>query len=732
MVLLAPLCLAPGAAPADAVWSLSRLLNGTGGFVIVGTAGNAGLGLAGAGDVNGDGLGDIAIGAPKASTPGGSFSGRSYVVFGKNDTTNVWLGHVATGTGGFQINGEGAHQYSGTDVAGLGDVNGDGLADIAVVAPSSSLALSNTFNQGFVYVVFGRTSTSLVHLSDVRAGTGGFAVRGPSFLSGASLSSPAGDLNADGLGDFLVGAGNNAYFVYGKTSGTQVELSAVAAGTGGFQMTGGGITAMSLAGDVNGDGVGDWLLGMANLSPLSRNKAGECRLVFGQVPSGPINLMLVGGSIPGLWIPGAAAGDYTGCSVSSAGDINGDGLADIVVGARRALAPTDPYTRDPGRAYVIHGVAGPYGGGIVLSSIVAGTEGFAVTGHVEGEELGTSVTSLGDCNGDGLTDLLLGAPKASDESVAAMDFGRSYHLFGRTATTAVQASQIGVSVPAVAWFGDANNMRSGQRVANAGDIDGDGLADLLISAPYAAAPPGFPGGIGLGRIYVALGGNLEFRTTATWTTTLAAGDRPRTGIGTHRQTPDATTLPDSWLWIDYPGGSNASTETIARALGGVHDYPLPSVAGVDVHNAMSVLWQLTSTRADGGSPRVAVRYPTFLVETFPFENRLRLCWSTDPFSGSWSLADVQVATPGRNEISGVIPAPGLDPTFLALIELGPPTGDTNNDDVVNVADLTDLHNYLAGITGNLDGNADVDNDADVDGTDAAMLADHLVNGTPLP
>ncbi len=109
---------------------------GSGGFVINGIDpyDRSGESVSGAGDVNGDGLADVIVGAPFADPGGNSSAGESYVVFGKADTAPVNLSDVAGGTGGFVINGIDAFDYSGVSVSGVGDVNGDGLADFIVGA----------------------------------------------------------------------------------------------------------------------------------------------------------------------------------------------------------------------------------------------------------------------------------------------------------------------------------------------------------------------------------------------------------------------------------------------------------------------------------------------------------------------------------------------------------------------------------------------------------------------
>jgi hypothetical protein len=404
---------------------LSAVAAGTGGFVINGQGASdaSGISVSGAGDVNGDGLADLIVGANK-SDPGATpvvDAGRSYVVFGKGSSSAVELSAIATGTGGFVVNGQCTLDQSGFSVSSAGDVNGDGLADLIVGAPLGDPGTTARADAGRSYVVFGTTAGTAINLSAVAAGTGGFVVngQGASDNSGWSVAG-AGDVNGDGLADLIVGApksdpgatpladAGRSYVVFGRSAGAAVELSAVAAGTGGFVINGQCASdnsgwSVAGAGDINGDGLADLIVGAKAGDPTAGADAGRSYVVFGQTSGAAVNLSAVANAIGGFVINGQGASDGSGVSVAAAGDVNGDGLADLVVGADLS----DPAAgSNAGRSYVVFGSTG---GAFVLSQVdqlgTAGTDSLTGTSVAETLVGGAGNDTL---SGKGGTDVLLG------------------------------------------------------------------------------------------------------------------------------------------------------------------------------------------------------------------------------------------------------------------------------------------------------------------------------------
>lgn len=408
-------------------------LDGSNGFVIpgIGSGDRSGISVSGAGDVNDDGLDDLIIGASNADPAGQGQAGESYVIFGAEAFDAVVNLSDLDGSNGFILNGIDAGDVSGNSVSAAGDVNGDGVGDIILGAPS---AFANGINRsGESYVIFGNASgfEAQINLSDLD-GTNGFILNGIGNLNASGRAvSRAGDVNGDNVDDLIIGAtgAEAAYVVFGQTDAftPQFNLSDLN-GSNGFTLQGtniGSFTGRSVdaAGDVNGDGFGDVIIG--SRAPANGNSlAGESYVVFGaEVFDSTLNLAELDGS-NGFSLGGIDPSDDSGVSVAGAGDVNNDGFDDLLIGASQA----DPNELSgAGESYLFFGKMGGFAAQFNFADLNGGN-GLVFNGIAAGDQSGRAVSGAGDVNNDGFADLLIGATDADPNDT--VNAGQSYLVFG--------------------------------------------------------------------------------------------------------------------------------------------------------------------------------------------------------------------------------------------------------------------------------------------------------------
>lgn len=410
----------------------------------------SGRSVSSAGDINGDGFDDLIIGARGADPNGTDAAGESYVVFGKAEGFSATLDlSTLDGSNGFVINGFNVLEASGDSVSAAGDVNGDGIDDVIIGAPSTPFTSDTTSSS---YVVFGSNSFNASLDLSALDGSNGFLINGAdaNLQFGNSVSS-AGDVNGDGFDDLIIGAPpdlfsnpntvGSSYVVFGGSSfNASFDLSALD-GSNGFAIGAPDVGndfghSVSSAGDINGDGFDDLIIG-APVSPRVTDTFSSGYVVFGRAGGFEANfdLSTLDGS-NGFVINGIDERDAFS-SVSSAGDVNGDGFDDLIIGAPSASPNGQLFT---GSSYVAFGKEGGFSATLDLSTL-DGSNGFAIDGFEEFDFSGHSVSAAGDVDGNGIDDLIIGAPELNpnpnfdDPSIPPefFDVGKSYLVFGNAA-----------------------------------------------------------------------------------------------------------------------------------------------------------------------------------------------------------------------------------------------------------------------------------------------------------
>lgn len=435
-------------------------------WTVIGANGSVELGYsaASAGDVNGDGYADVVVGAIYDNC-GALLNGCAYLYLGSPTGPSTSPDWTATST--FQNSVSSA--VFGSSVASAGDVNGDGFDDVIVGALSDGPTAA-----GRAYLYFGSStglSTTPAWITPDLDQRQGQASQGSAVAS-------AGDINGDGYSDIIVSApmftsgaksAGRVFVYYGSPTGPSPQADWTADGNQTGEDFGHSVAS---AGDVNGDGFGDVIIG-ADQFHMGRNGHG----------SGSVAVYL--GSPSGLgrkaaWVVnGDAMSSQFGVAVSGAGDVNGDGFGDVIIGD---LGQRDPQHPLEGRAFVYLGSA----------SGLSPSPAWVGYGNQQYGGFGGSVGAAGDINGDGFDDVLIGAPIGSANGVVNPQ--RAFLYLG---------SSSGVQDPA-AWMvqGEAQNEYFGRPVAMAGDVNGDGLIDVLVASPGYTPTPGADSA---GRVQLYLG-----------------------------------------------------------------------------------------------------------------------------------------------------------------------------------------------------------------------------------
>lgn len=386
--------------------------------------------ISGAGDVDGDGFDDILIGA-NWNDNNGTQSGKAYLFLGSSLSTNTSIGSNSA-----DYIFEGAIQYAhfGISVAGGGDVDGDGTDDILIGALKDS---SSSGSDGVVYLFLGSSLNSLsssngVGTTTVSLSSVNHIFRGENSGDQASRVAFAGDVDNDGKDDILIGApyynhGNYAnagksYLILGSSlPGISVFYLSQQADYSFFGENSGDNAGYSVssAGDVNNDGLDDILIG-APYNNYYYSDAGKVYVILSS--SFPASTSVMNVSSANYFFTGEAADDNAGASVASAGDVDGDGYDDILIGARY----NDGGGADAGKGYLVLGSA-MVGGSWTHSLDFANYE---LVGDNADDQAGTYVAGVGDVNGDGYSNILISAENFDNGGVSNSEYGKASLFVG--------------------------------------------------------------------------------------------------------------------------------------------------------------------------------------------------------------------------------------------------------------------------------------------------------------
>ncbi|KAB2723295.1 Ig-like domain-containing protein [Brucella intermedia] len=475
----------------------------------------AGLGwdISSAGDFNGDGIEDFLVSAPALQVGNQIVKGSNvYLVYGTTNGLPDFANGIdrMTAAQGIKLDGSalsgGDKSDTGIRVRGIGDFNGDGYDDIVLASHMEDAG----------HVIFGRgDKPGTIQLNGTGAGYG-FRLSGGAW---AATDAAGVDINGDGYADLVISSSSidRAYVLYGSAdaktfySGKNISLTdagitkadkySILTGAGRAQTAAAFGDHINSVGDVNGDGYEDFIVTDPRTTDhYGNSNGGMAYLVFGQATGLPGNLDVNSASFSGVKLGGTQVGENlgdviiypennahgdmyygSGNTISTLGDINGDGIDDFIIGSPLwGDNASDGFA--PGRAYVVYGKAQGQKWSDLSLDQLNGSNGFVLTANNMGDALlGHGVRGGFDFNGDGLDDFLIGASNASTDGKSMN--GATYLVFGQAGgfNANVNLDSLVAAGKAMKWTGGSTEdfMGTGPGM---GDWNGDGIGDIAIGS----------------------------------------------------------------------------------------------------------------------------------------------------------------------------------------------------------------------------------------------------------